>query len=107
MLHLMWKVFCVFWRLHALSMKLQYTVYSNALYSRLGHAAHAQYPWTDYMLPWMKYVLLIEETMFNVRKCYEIDSIVSLTYFCTKISNWQNANLLTTKFAWSEPVIQK
>jgi hypothetical protein len=35
-------------------------------YSRLGHA-HAQYPWTEYMLPRIIYVLLIEETMFTVR----------------------------------------
>jgi hypothetical protein len=42
--------------------------------------------------------------MFTVRKFNEFDSVVPLTYFCTKIDNWQNANLLTTNFASFEPV---
>jgi hypothetical protein len=54
------------------------------------------------MLPQIKYVLLIEEAMFTVRKFNEFDSIVPLTYLCIKIDNWQNAN-----FAWLEPVLQK
>jgi hypothetical protein len=45
--------------------------------------------------------------MFTVRKFNEFDSIVLLTYFCIKIDNRQNANLLTTNFASFEPVLQK
>jgi hypothetical protein len=83
------------------------------LYSRLGHAhctmciAHAQYPWTEYILPRIKYVLLIWDTMITVRKFNEFDSIVLLAYFCIKIYNWQNANLLLTNFASFEPLLQK
>jgi hypothetical protein len=43
----------------------------------------------------------------TVRKFNEFDSIVPLTNFCTTIDNWQNANLLTTNFAWLMPVLQK
>jgi hypothetical protein len=59
------------------------------------------------MLPRITYVLLIWDTKFTVRKFNEFDSIVQLTYFCIKIDNWQNANLLTTNFASFEPLLQK
>jgi hypothetical protein len=51
--------------------------------------------------------MLIGETMLTVRIFDEFDSIVPLTYFCIQIDNWQNANLLTTNFAWLEPALQK
>jgi hypothetical protein len=43
----------------------------------------------------------------HLRKFYEFDSIVPLTYFCIKIDNWQNANLLTTKFCMIRASITK
>jgi hypothetical protein len=71
------------------------------------HIAHAKYPWTEYMIPRIKYVLLIEETLLTEGKFIEFDSIVPRTSFCIKIDNWQNANLLTTNFARLDPILQK
>jgi hypothetical protein len=78
----------------------------GTLYSRLGPAP-ALYPWTEYILPRIKYVLLIWDTMITVRKFNEFYSIVLLTYFCIKIDNWQNDNIVITNFASFEPVLQK
>jgi hypothetical protein len=63
--------------------------------------------WIQYILPRIKYLLLIWDTIITVRKFNEFDSIVLLTYFCIKIDNWQDDNILITNFVSFEPVLQK